>query len=160
MRGKKYTKDHEWIELSPDGKTGTLRHFQSLPLLHSSPAYLLPKLPFSGTYPHANQGTIGISIYAAQALGDVVFIELPTVGTKVGAGDTIGAVESVKSASDILAPQAGTVVAKNDLLEEKPGVINTSPEQDGWIAKIEVESDGKDVEGLMGLEEYRKLTEE
>lgn len=129
-------------------------------MLHSSPAYPLPKLLFSRIYPHTNQGTIGISIYAAQALGDVVFIELPTVGTKFGAGDTIGAVESVKSASDILAPQAGTVVAKNDLLEEKPGVINTSPEQDGWIAKIEVESDGKDVEGLMGLDEYRKLTEE
>ena len=90
----------------------------------------------------------------------MVFIELPTVGTQFGAGDTIGAVESVKSASDILAPQAGTVVAKNDLLEVKPGAINTSPEEDGWIAMIELENDGKDVEGLRSLEEYRKLTEE
>ncbi len=64
----------------------------------------------------------------------------------------------MKSASDILTPRSGKVVAKNDLLEEKPGVINKYPESDGWIAKIEV---GKgEVEGLMGPEEYRKLTEE
>ena len=104
------------------------------------------------------KGTIGISSYAANALGDVVYIELPSLDLEFGAGDTIGAVESVKSASDILTPISGKVVAKNDLLEEKPATINRSPEGEGWIAKIEVKH--VELEGLMGEEEYRKFTEE
>lgn len=104
-------------------------------------------------------GTIGISEFAANALGDVVYIELPALDTEIHAGDTIGAVESVKSASDILTPLSGKVVAKNDFLEEKPGFINKEPEGKGWIARIEVVP-GEEVEGLMGREEYRKFTEE
>ncbi|KAL8770867.1 MAG: hypothetical protein Q9209_003518 [Squamulea sp. 1 TL-2023] len=122
---KKYTKDHEWIELSDD-KT---------------------------------QGTIGITHYAASALGDVVYVELPTLDLEVSAGDTIGAVESVKSASDIMTPVAGKVIATNEKLEEKPGTINKGPEAEGWIARIQV-GDAKEVDSLMGLEEYRKHTED
>ncbi|THV82122.1 glycine cleavage system H protein [Aureobasidium pullulans] len=122
---KKYTQDHEWIELSPDNKTGT----------------------------------IGISTYAANALGDVVFVELPTTDLEVSANDTIGSVESVKSASDIMTPVAGVIVEANAVLEEKPGTINKSPEGDGWIAKIEVK-DVKEVEGLMDAEAYKAFTEE
>ncbi|THX29626.1 glycine cleavage system H protein [Aureobasidium pullulans] len=122
---KKYTQDHEWIELSPDNKTGT----------------------------------IGISTYAANALGDVVFVELPTTDLEVSANDTIGSVESVKSASDIMTPVAGVIVEANAVLEEKPGTINKSPEGDGWIAKIEVR-DVKEVEGLMDAEAYKAFTEE
>lgn len=122
---KKYTQDHEWIELSPDNKTGT----------------------------------IGISTYAANALGDVVFVELPTTDLEVSANDTIGSVESVKSASDIMTPLAGVIVEANAVLEEKPGTINKSPEGDGWIAKIEVK-DVKEIEGLMDAEAYKAFTEE
>ncbi|KAL8785086.1 MAG: hypothetical protein Q9213_003591 [Squamulea squamosa] len=122
---KKYTKDHEWIELSDD-KT---------------------------------QGTIGITHYAASALGDVVYVELPTIDLEVSGGDSIGAVESVKSASDIMTPVAGKVIATNEKLEEKPGTINKGPEDEGWIARIQV-GDAKEVDSLMDLEEYRKHTEE
>ncbi|MCJ1429672.1 glycine cleavage system H-protein subunit [Sticta canariensis] len=124
LHEKRYTRDHEWVELSQDGKTGT----------------------------------IGISTYAAKALGDVVFVELPALDTEVSAGDTLGAVESVKSASDILSPLGGKVIAKNDLLEEKPGTINKAPEGEGWIARIEVGD--SEVLGMMDGEEYRKFTEE
>ncbi|KAL9629547.1 MAG: hypothetical protein Q9204_005209 [Flavoplaca sp. TL-2023a] len=122
---KRYTKDHEWIELSDD-KT---------------------------------HGTIGITHYAASALGDVVYVELPTLDLEVSAGDTIGAVESVKSASDIMTPVKGKIVATNEKLEEKPGTINKGPEGEGWIARIQV-GDAKEIEGLMGLDDYRKHTEE
>lgn len=128
---KKYTKDHEWIELSNDNKTGV----------------------------------IGISEYAAHALGDVVYVELPTTPMEVAAGDSIGAVESVKSASDINSPISCTITAVNDLLEEKPGIINNGPEDvgagGGWIAKVEVGEAGiKDLEGLMDHAAYKEFTEE
>lgn len=104
-------------------------------------------------------GTIGISTYAAKALGDVVFVELPTVPLEVSKGDSIGAVESVKSASDIMTPVSGKVVEANSVLEDTPNKINKSPEGDGWLAKIEV-SDASEVDGLMDGEGYRKFTEE
>lgn len=104
-------------------------------------------------------GTIGVSTYAAKALGDVVFVELPTPDSEVSAGDTIGAVESVKSASDILTPVSGTILEGNSVLEEKPATINKSPESEGWIAKIKV-NDAKDLESLMDAEAYAKFTEE
>lgn len=102
--------------------------------------------------------TLGISSYASKALGDVVYIELPQVDLEVGAGDAIGAVESVKSASDILTPIEGKVVDVNSALEETPGTVNKDPEGDGWIAKIKVSSEpeGK----LMSKEEYTAFTEE
>ena len=104
-------------------------------------------------------GTIGISEYAAKALGDVVFVELPTVDLEVSQGDSIGAVESVKSASDIMTPVSGRILEANNVLEEKPGTINKSPEGDGWLAKIEV-SDAGEVEALMDAGGYMKFTEE
>ncbi|KAH0287661.1 putative glycine cleavage system H protein, mitochondrial precursor [Aureobasidium namibiae CBS 147.97] len=122
---KKYTQDHEWIDL-PSG---------------------------------SSTATIGISTYAANALGDVVFVELPTKSLEVSSGDTIGSVESVKSASDIMTPVSGTIVEGNSVLEEKPGTINRSPEGDGWIAKIEVR-DPKEIEALMDEAAYKKFTEE
>ncbi|KAK6439950.1 glycine cleavage system H-protein subunit [Oleoguttula sp. CCFEE 5521] len=122
---KRYTEDHEWIELSDDKKTGT----------------------------------IGISTYAAKALGDVVYVELPTTDLEVSAGDAIGAVESVKSASDIMTPISGKIIEANAVLEDKPGTINRSPEDEGWMAKIEV-SDATEVDKLMDGEGYRVFTEE
>ena len=103
-------------------------------------------------------GTLGISAYAANALGDVVFIELPQTNMEVGSGDAIGAVESVKSASDILTPVDGIVTEANSMLEDKPGAINQDPEGDAWIAKIKIK---KEPAGrLMNAEEYRQFTED
>ena len=103
-------------------------------------------------------GTLGISTYAAKALGDVVFIELPQINMEVGSGDAIGAVESVKSASDILTPVSGTVTEANCVLEDKPSVINEDPEGGAWIAKIKIKEEptGR----LMSAEEYRQFTED
>jgi glycine cleavage system H protein len=103
-------------------------------------------------------GTLGISEYAAKALGDVVYIELPQVDMEVSQGDAIGAVESVKSASDILTPIAGTVAEVNTVLEKTPANINKDPEGESWIAKIAVsgEPEGK----MMSKEEYAAFTED
>lgn len=82
-----------------------------------------------------------------------MYVELPEVGLEVSKGDTMGAVESVKSASDILSPVSGKVTETNGVLEEKPGTINKGPEGEGWFAKIEV-SDKGELKGLMSKEEY------
>lgn len=108
--------------------------------------------------------TIGISKYAADALGDVVYVELPTIPQELAAGDTLGAVESVKSASDINSPITCTVTEANGLLEEKPSTINKGPEDGssagGWVARVEVGEVGiKDLEGLMDAEAYKKFTD-
>lgn len=102
--------------------------------------------------------TLGISEYAAKALGDVVYVELPELELEVSAGEAIGAVESVKSASDILSPIGGTIAEVNDALQEKPGNLNKDPEGNSWIAKITIsgEPEGK----LMSKEEYTAFTEE
>lgn len=106
-----------------------------------------------------NPGTIGVSAYAAKALGDVVYVELPAVDLEVNGGESIGAVESVKSASDIMTPVGGKIVEVNNVLEDKPGTINQSPEGDGWLAKIEV-ADPAEVESLMDADAYKAFTEE
>ena len=79
---------------------------------------------------------VGITEYAAEALGDVVFAQLPAVGEEVSKGSECGAVESVKAASDIFSPVSGTVIQSNHLLEEKPALINTSPEEEAWMFEL------------------------
>lgn len=129
---KKYTKDHEWVDLSADRKSAT----------------------------------IGISEYAAEQLGDVVYVELPeTTGDFVDQGDAIGAVESVKSASDINSPIRCRVAQGNTSLEEKPATINKVPEDDsnggGWIVKVEVDEEGaKQYDELMDAESYKAFISE
>lgn len=123
---RRYTKDHEWIDLSADKK----------------------------------HGFVGISEYAAEQLGDVVYVELPETGVLVEQGDQVGAVESVKSASDINAPIRLRVTQVNDNLEEKPSTINKVPEDDsaggGWIVKVEVDEEGaKQFDELMDIEAYK-----
>lgn len=100
-----------------------------------------------------------MSIYAAKNLGDVVFVELPALDLEVSASDSIGAVESVKSASDILTPVSGKIIEANNVLQEKPGTINKSPEGEGWIARIQVKDTGE-MEKLMSTDEYAKFTAE
>ncbi|MEL7044161.1 MAG: glycine cleavage system protein GcvH [Pseudomonadota bacterium] len=92
--------------------------------------------------------TVGISDHAQEALGDVVFVELPEEGAELAAGDEAGVVESVKAASDIYAPIAGTVLAINSVLEDVPETVNGDPYQDGWFFRLQP-SDVGDVESLL-----------
>ena len=102
---------------------------------------------------------IGISDFAQDALGDVVFVELPEVGTVLEAGKAFGVVESVKAVSDIYAPISGTVEEINDDLVEAPEIINTSPYEDGWMIKIRM-NDAADADKLMDAEAYQALIAE
>jgi len=102
--------------------------------------------------------SVGITDFAQDQLGDVVFVELPDVGTKVEAGKAFGVVESVKAVSDIYAPLSGEVVEINDELVDAPEVINTSPYEDGWMIKIQV-SEKDQVEGLIDAETYQNFIE-
>jgi glycine cleavage system H protein len=102
---------------------------------------------------------IGITDFAQDALGDVVFVELPEVGAVLEAGKAFGVVESVKAVSDIYAPISGTVEAINDDLVETPEILNTSPYEDGWMIKIRM-ADAADADGLMDVEAYQALIAE
>ena len=98
-------------------------------------------------------GTIGITHYAQEQLGDVVFVEVPAAGRKVAKGEAIAVVESVKAASDIYAPVSGEVVESNAALADKPGDVNTEPMGKGWFFKIKM-SDKADLDGLMDEAAY------
>lgn len=102
---------------------------------------------------------VGISDYAQDALGDVVYVELPEVGDQLTAHDEAGAVESVKAASDIYAPVSGEVIAINEGLEDAPETINESPYGDGWFFKLQM-SDPSELDGLLNAEQYITTTEE
>ncbi|MES2661869.1 MAG: glycine cleavage system protein GcvH [Pseudomonadota bacterium] len=100
-------------------------------------------------------GTVGISDHAQQALGDLVFAEVPEIGTVVSAGDETGVVESVKAASDIYAPVSGEIVAINEDLADAPEMINQDPYGDGWIYQIRL-SDPEEVDALMTAADYKE----
>ncbi|HBA41194.1 MAG: glycine cleavage system protein H [Deltaproteobacteria bacterium RIFCSPLOWO2_02_56_12] len=102
---------------------------------------------------------IGITEYAEQELGDVVYVELPEVGEKIVKDDPFGAVESVKAVSDIYAPVSGTVVEVNDTLPDSPETINDDPYGDGWLIKVEM-TDKDDLKDLMSAEEYAEYVEQ
>ena len=102
-------------------------------------------------------GTVGITNYAQDQLGDIVFVELPSVGKKLKKGDEAAVVESVKAASEIYAPVSGTVTAVNAALTGEPGLINTSPDADGWIYKIALDSPGE-LDSLLDDAAYAKHT--
>jgi glycine cleavage system H protein len=87
---------------------------------------------------------VGITDHAQDALGDIVFVQLPDVGTEVGAGSPIGEVESTKSVSDVYAPVAGVVAARNEALEATPELLNSDPYGEGWLVEISVTGDGAD----------------
>src|SRR5690625_5096778 len=101
---------------------------------------------------------VGITHYAQDELGDVVFVDLPQVGDQVEAGDAFAVVESVKAVSDIFAPVGGTVVEVNEALNDSPELINSGPYGDGWIAVIEMENP-EDLEKLMDAEAYKQQVE-
>ncbi|TYO96352.1 glycine cleavage system H protein [Geothermobacter ehrlichii] len=103
--------------------------------------------------------TVGITDFAQDALGDVVFVELPEVGAQVDAGKPFGVVESVKAVSDIYAPVSGEVVEVNEELPDTPELVNTSPYEDGWMIKIRL-SDPSELDNLLEADAYEALTEE
>jgi glycine cleavage system H protein len=92
--------------------------------------------------------TVGISDNAQSSLGDVVYVEAPEVGSEVSAGDQAGVVESVKAASDIYSPISGVVIAVNDVLEDEPETVNSSPYDDGWFYKVKPSNVGELADAL------------
>lgn len=97
---------------------------------------------------------IGITDYAQDALGEVVYVELPDVGTGVEAGDELGTLESVKAVSEFLAPTAGEVVEVNERLEDEPNLINDDPYGDGWIVRLSGSLEGEDLLDAEGYEAF------
>jgi glycine cleavage system H protein len=98
-------------------------------------------------------GTVGITSYAVQQLGDITFVELPSVGKSVRQFDVLCGIESVKAASDIYAPLGGKVATVNDALNDHPEIINDSPEEDGWLTTIEID-DAKGTDKLLSRTQY------
>ncbi|MFQ5902960.1 MAG: glycine cleavage system protein GcvH [Candidatus Binatia bacterium] len=103
--------------------------------------------------------TVGITEYAQQELGDIVYVELPEAGEKVVKDDPFGAVESVKAVSDIYAPVSGTVLEVNNALPESPETINEDPYGDGWMIRVEM-TDMDDLKDLMSADEYADYVEQ
>lgn len=103
-------------------------------------------------------GTIGISQFAQEQLGDVVFVELPPVGKRLAKGDEAAVVESVKAAAEVYAPVAGEVVETNTALEEEPALVNQDPEGKAWFLKIKI-SDRGELDGLMDAAAYKAFLE-
>lgn len=102
--------------------------------------------------------TVGITDHAQDLLGDVVFVELPEVGSEVSNGEEAGVVESVKAASDIYSPVSGEVIAVNDALEEAPETVNSDPYNDGWFFKVKP-SDKAELDALLDAEGYAEVCE-
>ncbi|WP_420406251.1 glycine cleavage system protein GcvH [Nisaea sp.] len=122
MSERRYTEDHEWIDL--DGEIGT----------------------------------VGITDFAQEQLGEVVFVEVPDVGKQVAKGDETAVVESVKAASELYAPVAGEVVEANDALADTPDLVNSDPEGAAWFYKMKI-SDKAEFEALMDADAYKAHTE-
>lgn len=102
--------------------------------------------------------TVGITDYAQAQLGDIVFVELPALGSNVAKGGEAAVVESVKAASDVFAPVTGTVSEVNAALEEDPALVNSAPEGDGWFFKLAL-ADPAELEGLMDAAAYKAFCE-
>ena len=117
MSEKKYTKEHEWVEVEGD------------------------------------TATVGITNHAQESLGDIVFIDLPTVGKEVKSNEELCVIESVKAASDIYAPIDGEVIEINNNLNDDASIVNQDPEKNGWIFKMKM-ADPNQYNNLMTLEEY------
>ena len=117
MSEKKYTKEHEWVEVEGD------------------------------------TATVGITNHAQESLGDIVFIDLPTVGKEVKSNEELCVIESVKAASDIYAPIDGEVIEINNNLNDDASIVNQDPEKDGWIFRMKI-ADPSQYNNLMTLDEY------
>ena len=100
--------------------------------------------------------TIGITAYAAEQLGDVVFVELPDAGKSIAVGEALAVVESVKAASDVYAPVSGEVIAANGLLSDTPETVNEAPEKSGWFVKLKL-SNPAELDALMDRAAYEQF---
>lgn len=100
--------------------------------------------------------TVGITEYAQQQLGDVVFVDVPAEGKQFDKGDEAAVVESVKAASDVYSPVSGTIVEGNEVLADEPGLVNSDPEGDGWFFKLEL-TDETELDALMDEAAYKKF---
>jgi glycine cleavage system H protein len=107
--------------------------------------------------PDASPVKVGITDFAQDALGDIVYVDLPEAGATLEAGQSFGEVESTKSVSELYAPVSGTVVARNEKLADEPELINSDPYGDGWLIAIEPNS-ADDVDALLDAAAYRGLT--
>jgi glycine cleavage system H protein len=105
-----------------------------------------------------NKGTVGITTYAQEELGAIVFVQLPKVGQKVTAGEEVCVLESTKAAADVYAPVSGTIVAVNEEIVKFPGKINQSAETTGWLFQLTI-SNLAEIENLLTLAEYRAILE-
>ncbi len=103
--------------------------------------------------------TIGITKYATEMLGDIVFVELPKIGNNIEKEDQIGVVESTKAANDVYTPISGEVVERNQSIVDDPSKINSDPENEGWFFKLKIK-DKSEIDILMNKEEYEKFTKE
>jgi glycine cleavage system H protein len=102
---------------------------------------------------------VGITDFAQDALGDVVYVDLPEVGAAVEAATPFGEVESTKSVSDVYSPVSGTIAERNPLIEDRPELVNEQPYNDGWLIVV-TPADGASVDGLMDAEAYRSFVEQ
>lgn len=120
----------------------------------------MSKIYYSKTHEYAkvdgNVAVIGISDYAQHALGNVVFVDMPEQGDDVTAGEDFGAVESVKAASDLIAPVSGAVLESNEVLLDNPRLVNQSPLADGWLIKVEM-TDPAELDNLMDEAAYAEF---
>lgn len=104
----------------------------------------------------AETATIGISIYAQEQLGDIVYVELPQIGADINKGDEVAIIESVKAASELYAPVSGTIIEINEKLDADPSLVNSDPEGEGWIFKIKL-SNPNEFEELLDEAAYASL---
>ena len=103
--------------------------------------------------------TVGITVHAQDALGDVVFVDLPEVGKSYGQGDVAGVVESVRAAADVFMPVTGEITEVNEALRADPSLANSAPEADGWFFKVKV-SDASQLDALLDATAYQKFADE
>ncbi|CAO3594516.1 unnamed protein product [Absidia cylindrospora] len=103
-------------------------------------------------------GTVGITTHAQKTLGDIVFVEVPATGNELVKGETVGVVESVKAAGDLITPVSGEVVEANDSLVEDPSAVNSGPEDEGWLFKVKL-SDNSELDSLLDEATYNKFCE-
>ncbi len=106
-----------------------------------------------------DEGTVGITDYAQESLGDIVYVDVPEEEDEVEAGEEVAEVESTKATSSVMSPVSGTVIEVNEDLEDSPDVINEDPYGDGWIVRLKL-SDPSELKGLMDAEAYEKFVEE
>ncbi len=117
---RKYTEEHEWVEMNDD------------------------------------VGTVGLTDFAANELGDIVFVELPEVGAEFSQGDTIGTIESVKAVADLFLPVSGEIVEVNEVIMDSPELVNSDPLDEGWLFKVRI-VEATEMDSLMDATAYSKL---